>query len=338
MSNTRIGSGSRSRRAGKLRLQLRFADEITQKSSRLPTVAEEDEYIDSDGVEPALSEGHSRSRSNFDAKEFTAIFKIAEQVRAVSDNLDTDSLHSLAEILILGLENMLRSFKSLPSRLRSTPSFDVAFRGVIFFGRMFAYRTRDVTLRLSGIQLADTVQLLLQSLDMMMATLKVLFDLIEHLVTQRKPLPDVPVGSAGDNTFTSPIQDTTVKNSPIHATASHDKVDVTPPPVFTAEDGSNAPMPQTTFATTKASLSRLVSGLHSRKHILRPPTLWSGTISSKSSAVALIPRVGGSRSDRVPTTPVSPGPSDIDSHGQKARMDCAGTVFAPPSTEHGTIG
>jgi RasGEF domain/RasGEF N-terminal motif len=327
MSNTRTDSGSRSRRVGELRPRLRFADEITQKSSRLPTVAEENGYIDSDGVAPALSEGHSRSRSSFDAKEFTAISKIAEQVRAVSDNLDMDFLHSLAGILILSLENMLRSFKSLPLRLRSKPSFDVAFRGVIFFARMFARHTGDVTLRLSGMQLADTVQLSLQSLDMMMASLEVLFDLVEHPVTQRKPLPDVP---AVDSTLTSPIHETTVMGLPIHATASHDNVNVTPPPVFTAEGGSNVPMPLATFATTKASLRRLVSGLHNRKSNLRPPTLRSGMTSSKPSGIPWIPRVGGYPSDRVPTALVSRGPLD---HGQQARMYCAGTVFAPPSTE-----
>ena len=323
----------------KLRPQLRFVDKITRGPSRDPTAAPEDDHLSSDeyksicsdDVAPALSEGSSGPRSNTDARGFTAIFKVTEQVRAVADSLDIDALHSLAAILIPCLENILRSFKHLPSRIRSAPNFGVAFRGVIFSGRMFAQHIGNVTRRMSGIQLNDAIQLSLQSLDITMANLKVLFDLIEHSVTQGKPLPAVPVGSAADVTLTSlGIPETTVKGSSITATASYDHVSVPPSLGLTPEDGSDIPMPPATIAVTKASLRRLVSGL-GRKSTLRPLTLWSGTMSSKPSAMALTLRVSGSPTDQVPTTTVAPGPSDISSCDQKARV--GGAVPAPLNIE-----
>jgi hypothetical protein len=327
---------SPARRGVKLRPRIRFADEVTHKSWKHSTVAAPkdepsclgDESIGSDNVSPPSSETIDSSRFNADVKEFTAIFKITERVRAVAQDLDIDSLHSLAEVLISCLENMLRSFKCFPSRIRSGQKFDVAFRGVIFFGRMFIQHIRTMTTRLSGIQLSDIVQLSLESLDMTMTSLNVLLDLVGCPVPTDKPLPDIPVRS----TLRTPpapltVQDALVKDSLIPANTPPDHGNLPSMLVTTTGDTS---MPSTPLSITKASLRRFVSGL-SGKSTRRPLTLWSNTITSKSSAsLVLTPRVDESSSGQV-TTPATSDPSDKNGSRQKIYVD--GVVSVQPSTQ-----
>jgi hypothetical protein len=283
-----------------------------------------------------MSEGSYRALCNANPKEFTSIFKVADQLRAVAATLDVDSLQSLVEILITCLENVLRSLKHLPLQIRSAPDFGVAFRAVIFFGRMFADHIGVVTTRLSGIQLTKAVQLSLQSLDMTIASLKALFDLVEPSDTQTKPLPDIPIGSVPDATaIDGVIPGSSVENfpvlpiplgstldttavDPVIRDSSVEKFPVPPIPLpdltsaptglkQTTEDAPNTPMlPK--FTPTKNSLRRLVSGLG--RKTFKPLILWTGTISSESvSALAVTPHNGGSPNGRSPVMP-SPLTSD----------------------------
>jgi hypothetical protein len=337
MSNVGVNLTSRPRRFIKHRPRLRFADEIL-KSSKHPTVtvdeqSSSEESVSSDYAAFSSSESSSSSRSQADTKDFTAIFKVADKVRVVAQILDVDSLHLLAEILIPCLENMLRSFKRLSSRIRSTPDFGVAFRGVIFSGRMFAHHIEKVTTRLSGIQLADAIQLSLQSLDMMVASLKALFGLIEHSFSEAKPLSNAPVVSAPSTTLARTLtHETLVENSPVPPMSYSEQAAVPSPLAMAITDGPGISMPPTRKTTTKGSLKRLVSGL-ARRSSLRPLTLWSGTVSSKSSpATTLAPRVGGSPKGLVYTRPMMPGSSHSEASGQQ--MDIGG---APPTTDQSTL-
>jgi hypothetical protein len=201
---------------------------------------------------------------------------------------------------------------------------------------MFAHHIERVSMRMSGMQLADAVQLSLQSLDMTMASLKVLFDLVEHSVIQARPLPDIPAVLVPNATPEVPvIHETSTANASVSAMASHDQASVPSPLVRSAEDVISSPTPPKEI-TMKGSLKRFVSGL-GRKSTLRPLTLWSGAISSKSyPASALTPWVGGSPNGPVPTTPVTPGPSDDEKFDQQSHIGGA-VVSMPPSTEQSAL-
>ena len=336
MSNVKISLTSRPQRSIKLRPQLRFADEIL-KSSKCSTLTSDEqspsgESIGSDYVAFSSPESSSSSRSQTDTKDFTAVFKVADKVRVMAQILDVDSLHLLAEILIPCLENMLRSFKRLSSRIRSTPDFGVAFRGAIFSGRMFAHHIEKVTTRLSGIQLADAIQLSLQSLDMMVESLKVLFGLIEHSVSEAKPLPNVPVVSTPNTTLARPLTpESSVENSPVPPMPYPEQAAVPLPLAMPITDGPSIPMPPTGKAATKGSLRRLVSGL-GRRSSLGPLTLWSGTVFSKTPAMALALRVGGPPKGLVSTRPGMPGLSHSETSDQQTHISSA-----PPTTDQSTL-
>lgn len=330
MSNVHSGY---SRHFKSRRPRLRFADDIIRKSSKpaagttprdVQSSAEEGESVGSDDAAPAMSEVSNSFSSRTD---FTAIFKVANQVRAMAGNLSIASLHSLAEILISCLESTLRSLKLLPSRIRSALNFGVAFRGVIFSGGMFSHHVGRVTTRLSGIQLTEAVQLSLQSLDMTMASLKTLLDLVECSDTQGK----LPLDISGGSDVALVIPQTSVEYPPIPTIASADNVPVRKT-LLEAQRKLNDPILRTRMIPTKSSLRQLVSGLGS-KGTIRPLTLWSGTVSLRSSSTA--PPVDGLPGGpylATPTTPTTPGLSDSDGSYQQAHHNGV-VVSTPPTTE-----
>lgn len=280
--------------------------------------SEETESVSSDGVAPASSAAPTFPRVPIDVEQrFASIFTVAEHVRTVAEKLDIDSFRSVAEILIPCLDTILRDYKHLPRSIRTAQDFGVAFSGTIFFGRMFARHVMRVTTRLTCTRLVDAVELALQSLDMTMASLKTLFNLVDRLVVESKPLPNVP--------DSPPIHDPSLsiaERTPVTVAASVDTVSEDQPS-DNATNGSLNPGPSAPVppVTEPNNLKRLVSRAGRNK----PLTMWSNSASSKSlkTLASSSPRLGGFFTNHFSTNSAN---LDID----------VSRANVPPNTEQST--
>ena len=144
MPSTSIGPISRPRRLKGLAHRLRFVD-ATFAETTGPSGSPETDSDGSEVITPASSIIFTLSRSKLlDANgRFIAIRQVANLLHSVANKSDIEALHALAEIFLLCLKNILLSFKHLSPRVRSVPDFGVAYRGVIFFGKMFAGRVKS---------------------------------------------------------------------------------------------------------------------------------------------------------------------------------------------------
>lgn len=338
MSGIRVGAISRPRRLTNFRL--RFANATLAKR---PDTSPDTCSVTSEDTTFSSSISTTRSRFKIDAnKRFTAICKIADLLHSVADKSDVESLHSLAEVFFLCLKNVLLSLKRRSSRTRSVTDFDVTYRGVAFFGRMFASHVRRVTTRLSATQLTDAFQSSMQALDLTIGSLNTLIDLVEHTAAIVKVLPDV----SGDSTLESTIPPSpaidfpSVNDTLAFATESSNMIPESTLPVEPAADVSGDSVPPTGTRSKKRSLSRLVSGL-SRKTVLR--STWSNTISSRTITIPpLSPHADVSSGNSSPSILVAssqPGSSGSDhtriQAGVSLETDPSGRPFdAKPSTLH----
>lgn len=292
----------------KARPRLRFAPTTLRSSVKAtPSHVDTLDSVYTDSMDSRNAKAASGLKGS-DSK-FTAIFTVAKQIQLAADQSDFKALRSLSKIFTACLYNILRSFKTLPSELRSTSDFAIAFKAVVHFGTQFTSQVKLLTAKLSDEVLAEELQMTVQSLDMSMSSFTALLDLVDRRVAINKPLPSPPSSILSLDRALSPSIHNISSNESLVSSASSSSPLVEEGPVSPIS-AEIVDVPPVKGKMSKGSLTRLITGLRTRRSIRQMTASWLSTGSKPSTPLAeLSPLIR-----QFPTPPTPPTPTTAGSN------------------------